>query len=190
MSIATTLHRHLPLASRQRALPAIGFEVTTPGELEVTPITEGPSVMRCCERRNGRTIELEISVFGAALIIDRDGILREKAHVVATDAAPGAYLAGTVAISLPGASGFRADATFTRGAATLPYVYVFAIASHDLGVDGGVLVTLHCATPEWTAAQVMLRSLRILTRHGVAPAANDDAEAPPMLPIVEVGGRG
>jgi hypothetical protein len=46
-----------------------------------------------------------------------------------------------------------------------------------------VLVTIRCATPDWPAADQMLRSLRILTRNGMA-AANDDAEATPILPVV------
>jgi hypothetical protein len=81
---------------------------------------------------------------------------------------------------LPGASGFRADAIASAG---LPYVYVFALAPHDLGVDGGVLIAIRSAGPDWPAGDHMLRSLRILTRHGTAPA-HDDPDSEPLLPVV------
>ena len=49
--------------------------------------------------------------------------------------------------------------------------------------DGGVLVTVRSAMPDWPAAEAILRSLRILTRHGTAPA-NDDGELLTLLPVV------
>lgn len=166
-------YRQLPAASRQRGLPSIGFEIV-PGDLEVTP-EAGPALVKCCERRDdGRPLgELEVTVFSAALVIDRDGILEAKAsdHTGGAPAVP---------VSLPGASGYRAEA---RGDATLPYRYVFAIAPHDLAIDGGLLVTVRCATPDWPAADAILRSLRILTRAGTAPA-NDTDDAAPMLPFL------
>jgi hypothetical protein len=119
-------------------------------------------------------------VFAAALIIDRDGILAEKAREVIAREAPVRGGAVAVAVRLPGASGFRADAVQST---RLPYVYVFAVAPHDLGIDGGVLITIRSASPDWPAADHMLRSLRILTRNGMA-ATDDDHESQPILPVV------
>jgi hypothetical protein len=119
-------------------------------------------------------------VFAAALIIDRDGILAQKACEVIEREAAVRDRAAAVLVRLPGASGFRAQAV--RRAA-LPYVYAFALAPHDLGIDGGVLVTVRTARPDWPAGDHLLRSLRILTRHGMAPVGDDDDEAP-LLPVV------
>jgi hypothetical protein len=69
--------------------------------------------------------------------------------------------------------------------AALPYLYSFAIAPSDLGVDGGVLVTIRAAGPDWPAADHVLRSLRVLTRTGRV-ATNCEADESPMLPVVGV----
>jgi hypothetical protein len=87
-------------------------------------------------------------------------------------------------VTLPGASGYFAEA---KGDAQLPYRYVFAIAPHDLAVEGGVLVTVRSAQPDWPAADRLLQSLRIITRHGTAPA-NDSAEVT-HLPLVPALGK-
>jgi hypothetical protein len=157
-------YRQLP-----RGVPAIGFELTT--ELELTPVGH---VVRCSERHDGRTVgELEVEVFAASLVIDRDGILEAKA----SDRTGGNP---AVKVSLPGASGFRAEGI---AQAPLRYLYVFAMAPRD-GIDGGILVTVRCARPDWPAAEAVLRSLRILTRHGVA--ANDEQlDDAPLLPLVD-----
>ena len=156
----------------------IGFQLEVPGEVA---LSEG-STLRCREvLRDGRTRgELEISLFTAALVIDREGILAEKAcEVLAREAAVrGGPTA--VAVALPGASGYRADAVVN---ATLPYRYAFAIAPPDLGVDGGVAIVVRCASPDWPAADHMLRSLRILTRTGRI-ATQDDVDDGPLLPVV------
>lgn len=166
-------YRQLPAASRQRGLASIGFEVVPSEELEVTPVATGETLLRCTQRReDGRPVgELEVTVFAAALVIDRDGILEAKAsdHSAGAQAMP---------IELPGASGYFAE---TRGDAQLPYRYVFAIAPHDLAVEGGVLVTIRCARRDWDAAERLLKSLRIITRHGMAPANDVDT---PILPLV------
>ena len=141
-------YRQLPAASRQRGLASIGFEIV-PGELEVTPVPAGETLLRCTEKTDdGNPIgELEVTVFAAALVIDRDGILEAKA----SDNSDGAH---AVPVVLPGASGYFAE---TRDNAKLPYRYVFAIAPHDLAVDGGVLVTVRSATPDWPAADRLLQ---------------------------------
>lgn len=174
-------------ATRYRQLPdrarSIGFELETPGEVEVQP---GEAVVRVLEERDGKPIgELEIEVFQAALLIDRDGILEEKVHEAARAKLPGGRVAPAIPVELPNGSGFRADAEPARPAGSrpaFPYVCVFAIASNDLGVDGGVLVTVRCAMPEWPAADSILKTLRVLGRRG--RTANDGPPTPPMLPVV------
>jgi len=163
-----------------------------PTDVEIQPVEGGETVVRCCERHGDKTIgELEVAVFKAALVIDRDGILEEKArdaadHVANSEQAA-ARVAPTVPVSMPGASGYRADVELVRpmGATRpqFPYVYVFAMAPHDLGVDGGVLVTVRCATADWPAADAILKSLRLLGRRGTT--ANDTTSTPPIgLPVV------
>ena len=54
-------------------------------------------------------------------------------------------------------------------------MYVFAIAPHDLGVDGGVLVTVRSASREWPSADKILRSLKVFGRR---PVTANDARVP------------
>lgn len=178
-------HRYRQLPSTARS---IGFELQTPGEVDVQSIDRGEIVVRCRERNaDGKTVgELDVALFRAALVIDRDGILEEKVSSVAGDVAqPGARVLPAVPVSLPGASGFRAGVELARQ--PLPYVYVFAIAPHDLGVDGGLLVTVRCALPEWPAADAILKSLRILGRRGTANDSHDDE--PHELPLPPLLGK-
>jgi hypothetical protein len=164
-----------------RGRPLIGFQLEVPGEPGEIELRDG-AALTCREvRQDGKLVgELEVSVFAAALVIDRDGILAEKAREVIGLEVAVRGGATAVAVRLPGASGFRADAVQgTR----LPYVYVFAIAAHDLAVDGGVLIKIRSASPDWPAAEHMLQSLRIVTRHGTAPA-HDEPDSEPMLPVV------
>lgn len=156
----------------------LGFQLEVPGEVE---LSQGPP-LKCREvLRDGRTLgELEVSLFAAALVIDRDGILAEKACEVLAREATVRRAPTAVAVALPGASGYRADAVIT---AALPYRYAFAIAPSDLGVDGGVAIVVRCASPDWPAADHMLRSLRILTRTGRI-ATQVDVDDGPLLPVV------
>lgn len=144
-------------------------------------LRDGPT-LRCREvLQGGRTLgELEISLFTAALVIDRDGILAEKACEVLSREATVRGGPTAVAVALPGASGFRAGAVQNT---PLPYRFAFAIAPPDLGVDGGIAITIRCASPDWPAADHMLRSLRVITRTGriATQAEVDDA---PVLPVV------
>ena len=150
--------------------------MTAPPEVELTP-GSGAQIVHCLERRaDGKPVgELEVRVFSAPLIIDRDGILEERARDAAERTAQHA-VAGTFAIELPGASGYRADAE-VRGGVPLPYVHVFAMAATD-GVDGGLLITVRSATPDWPAAEAILGSLKLLTRRGTTPA--QDGSLPPV----------
>jgi hypothetical protein len=151
-----------------RGQPLIGFQLEAPCEVE---LRDG-AVLQCREvQQDGREVgELEIRVFAAALIIDRDGLLAKAACDELERRASPPHGAIAVPVQLTGVSGYRAEAVDRTA---LPYVYVFAMAPLE-GIDGGVLVTVRSAQPDWPAADHMLGSLRILTRHGVA-AANDDA---------------
>jgi hypothetical protein len=155
----------------------IGFQLDVPHEIE---LREGP-VLKCREvLQGGRMLgELEVSVFAAALIIDRDGILAEKAREVLGREATLRGDPTAVAVRLPGAAGFRADAVQNTA---LPYRHVFAIAPDEV-VDGGVLITIRCASPDWPAADRMLRSLRVLTRSGRV-ATHAEFDEGPLLPVV------
>lgn len=141
-------------------------------------------MVRCEETRDGKPIgELCVEVFKAALVIDRDGILMEKvAHVAATN--PGRATL-PVAVTLPGASGFRASVELVKPMGQpqpeLPFMYVFAIAPHDLGVDGGVLVTVRSASREWPTADKILRSLKVFGRR---PVTANDGACLTLLPLV------
>lgn len=173
-------YRHPLTASRQRGLPSIGLEVSAPDEVELTPIAAGCTVLRCREHRDGKVVgELEVSMFAAALLIDRDGILEEKAREAAANTSEAACVAGAFAISLPGASGYRADVEPSRKHG-LPYISVFAMAPHDLCIQGGIIVTVRSAQPEWPAAEALLGSLRLLTRGGAAQPPIDDTHRPLM----------
>jgi hypothetical protein len=161
-----------------RGRPAIGFQLETPREVQ---LREGSTVLCRETRQDGRVVgELEISVFAAALVIDRDGILEEKACAGIATLTEGRGDAAAVAVRLPGAAGFRAEAVHGT---ELPYLHAFAVAPSDLGVDGGLLITVRSAAPDWAAADHMLRSLRLLTRSGMS-TVSDDADEAPLLPVV------
>jgi hypothetical protein len=172
MSPATT-YRRAP-----QGRPSIGFQLEAPAGLE---LREGPA-LTCREvRPDGRVVgEIEVGLFAAALVIDRDGILADKALEAMNRLATLRRVVVPEPVALPGANGFRAAAVHS---AALPYLYSFAIAPSDLGVDGGVLITIRAASPEWAAADHVLRSLRVLTRTGRV-ATNCEADDTPMLPVV------
>ena len=145
-------------------LRRIGFELDAPTDMTIEPTKSGARV-------RGSAGEVEIEVFQAALVIDRDGILEEKIRtavdaVVAAER--GARVLETIPVELAGASGYRSDVELLRPPGTprpeRPYVLVFALAPNDLGVDGGVVVRVRCATPDWPATDSILASLKILTR--------------------------
>ena len=156
----------------------IGFQLEVPREVE---LCDGPT-LQCREvLQDGRTRgELEIRLFAAALVIDRDGLLSEKACELIAGEATVRGGPAAVAVALPGASGYRADAVTGAG---LPYRYAFAIAPADLGVDGGIAIIVRCASPDWPAGDHMLRSLRILTRTGRI-ATQAEVDDGPLLPVI------
>ena len=143
----------------------IGFDVAPPSGVEVVRSGE---TLRCRQEQGGSLIgEIEISPFKAALVIDRDGILEEKVrHAIVDEVAAGAHVLEPMPVELAGASGWRVDAEHRRGAdrPALPYVFVFALAPDDLGIDAGVIVTVRSASPHWPAADQIVQSLKIFKR--------------------------
>src|SRR5258705_4036609 len=106
VDLGMSLFRTYQRAPRGR--PAIGFQLEVPGDVE---LRDGP-VLRCREQReDGKTVgEIEVSVFAAPMVIDRDGILADKSREVIARMATLPRGAASVAVQLPGASGFRAHA--------------------------------------------------------------------------------
>jgi hypothetical protein len=157
---------------------ALGLELDLPDAVELLS-NDGDTVLWCRERRaDGKRLgELEVTRLTGALVIDRDGVLEERARTaVAREAA---QLTGTIAVHLPGAAGQRADGvirgrTGNEPRPELPYIYVLALAPHDLVVQGGLLVVVRCAAPEWAAGDTMLQSLRLVGLRGPFAAANDE----------------
>lgn len=184
-----------PADSRRRGLPAIGFRVRIPDNVRSIPVDlvvgDRGFLLRCEERRGAAVIgEIELGVFAAGLIVDRDGVL-EGLVVAAAERAIAAARAGRIAevraIELEGASGFRADVELLRASrdaprVACPHVAAIALAPADLAVCGGVLLTTRSADPDWAAAEEMLASLRIVTARGGAPANDEAARA--HLPIL------
>src|SRR5258706_13054525 len=103
VGLGMSLFRTYQRAPRGR--PAIGFQLEAPREVE---LRDGP-VLRCCElREGGKTLgELEVSLFAAPMVIDRDGILADKAREVIGRMATLPRGAASVPVNLPGAAGFR-----------------------------------------------------------------------------------
>lgn len=164
-----------------RGRPALGFLLDVPA---VVTVRDGQVATFVEVRGDGRVLgELELSVFGAALIIDRNGILAEKAREAATRALGGRGASDGVPVRLPGASGYRAEGV--RAGDALPYVFAFTFAPHDLGVDGGVLAVLRAQAPDWPAGEQMLHSLRLLRRNGTVEEPSDtlDEEYEALLPL-------
>lgn len=173
--------RHAPGDSRRRGLPAIGFRVRIPDGVEIVPPANDQLLTAVERAGDGHAVgEVDVEIFPAALIIDRDGLL-ERAVADAADQLIESAHDGRLTSFMPvvldgGVTGFRADLE-VRGDAC-PHVTILALAGADLAVSGGLLITVRSASPDWAAGAAVLESLQILTRSG----ANDDAR--PTLPLV------
>jgi hypothetical protein len=175
-------YRQKPSDSRKLGLPPIGFRLRAPERVAIAPASgvEGAPVV-CREVGPDERVvgEVEVAVFGAGLIIDRDGVLERIATEAAEDAAAGGgKVTGVMPVELDsGVSGYRAEVEL-GAAAALPYQAIYALASRDLAVCGGILVTIRAALPAWPAGEVVLDSIRVLTRDG---AQNDQSLALPVV---------
>jgi hypothetical protein len=189
-------YRHQPADSRRRGLPAIGFALVAPERIELIqsePIAPTRSTLLVARERDGAAVigELEIGVFSAALIMDRDGILEQMVEVEA-ERAIAAPAAGRRESILPleletGVAGFRAEVVIlrdARGVVKPPFAYVSccALASSEI-IDAGLFVTIRSVRPEWPAGEAMLQSLRIV-RMGGSFHARTAGDEMPRLPLV------
>ena len=173
VEMSATAYRRQP-----RARSLVGFEIDAPTGVQ---LADGSAVVCREQRPDGRPLgEIELSTFETTLIIDRDGVLAERASAGLGQEGSTAGAAVAVPVQLPGASGFRADGV-VRGAA-LPYRSVFVLAPSDLGLRGGVTIVVRSAVPDWASAEHILRSLRMLSTRGVIPS-DGDADAGPILPF-------
>jgi len=128
-------------------------------------------VLRAHQERDGRRIgEVEVGIFSAALIIDRDGVLKELVEATAAvalggGAASGKLVGAGIAAFESGAGGYRMDVVMTgvenEARPACPYVSWLALVSADLALPGGLFLTIRSAAPSWPAASHMLDSLRI-----------------------------
>jgi hypothetical protein len=162
----------------ERGLPGIGFRLQPPAEAVLCAIDPpGPSgaggaVLRVEERGPDSHLIgwIEIGLFGAALLIDRAGVLRDAARHAAEAALVGparARLLGEGAVEFAGgASGFRVDLLLQlddegRLRPECPYGSWIALAGSDVVVGGGVSAIVRSAGPSWPHATSALDSLEI-----------------------------
>jgi hypothetical protein len=150
-------------------LQSLSLELEAPTGVELVPLS--PEHLRASERRpDGAPIgELEVTTFKQALIIDRDGVLEDKARTLAEAAAPAALVDSCTPIALPGISGYRAEA-FVRSIQrpALPYIHVLVLAPDDLHINGGLVITARSQRLEWAAGDAIIASLKVLGRRGAA----------------------
>ena len=140
--------------------------------MTVEPPTADIIKLRAVERRggSGKPIgELEIRVFAARMIMDRDGVLNEAAQALAEElfAAPrDGYLGATGSLTLPAGEAFRADMTVTRDASghmpTFPYKSVLALGHPDFMIHAALLIVVQHAEADWPAGDAMLQSLSFI----------------------------
>ncbi|MFN0253460.1 MAG: hypothetical protein ACKV2T_41710 [Kofleriaceae bacterium] len=150
-------------------LQSLSLELDAPAGIELVPVS--PERLRASELRpDGAPIgELEVTTFKAPLIIDRDGVLKDKACALAEAAAPAALVDSCTPVVLPGISGYRAEAcvrSIHRPA--LPYIHVLVLAPDDLRINGGLVITARSHRLEWPAGDAIIASLKVLGRRGAA----------------------
>ena len=150
-------------------LQTLSLELEAPTGVELVPVS--PEIVRARERRvDGAPIgELEVSTFTASLLIDRDGVLEEKARMLAETAAPNAVVDSCDPVSLASISGYRVEAYVrARERPPLPYIHVLVVAPDDLRINGGVVITARSQRLDWAAGDAIIASLKILGRRSVA----------------------
>jgi hypothetical protein len=147
-----------------------------PRDVRLVPIDPMASpvgrLVSASERRgDGKLLgELEIAVFGAAIVIDREGILEETVTAAAehatTSAGQGRIIEIAHVTNAQGLDGYRADVELTRdanGVPELPFVSFLALAPDEAAAAAGALfIRLACASRPWPAGAAMLESIAIL----------------------------
>lgn len=146
-------------------LQTLSLELDAPNGVELVPVS--PDVVRMREQQsNGAPIgELEVSTFTDSLIIDRDGVLEDKARTLAQAAAPAARIDSCNPVTLAGVSGYRAEASVRSiNRPALPYIHVFVLAPDNTRINGGIAIMVRTARLEWAAGDAIIASLKVLGR--------------------------
>ncbi len=144
-------------------LQTLSVEVDAPAGVELVPIS--PDLLRASERRvDGAPIgELDLSTFRASLLIDREGVLEEKALLLAESVSPNASVDSCNPVSLEGSSGYRVEAYIRqRERAPLPYIHVLVVAPEDVRINGGVVIVARSQRLDWEAGDAIMASLKVL----------------------------
>jgi hypothetical protein len=190
------LHVFPAARATERGLPPVEIRFRSADSLHVTDLPAGPgheagAVVFAEEiGPTGRRVgTIEIALFSASLIIDRAGVLHEKARGAAETALARGRLLGEGEVELDGgASGYRIDALLQvdeegRGRPDCPYASWFALASEDSVTRGAVFAVVRSAVPDWPAASALLASLEIVG--GGAPGSRLGRDAARLgLPLV------
>lgn len=146
-------------------LKTLSLELDAPTGVELLPVSE--DVVRLREARpDGMALgELEVSTFSDSLIIDRDGVMEDKARALAEGAAPAARIDSCGPVELEHISGYRAEASVRSiNRPALPYIHVLVLAPEDLRITGGLVVTARSARLEWAAGDAIIASLKVIGR--------------------------
>lgn len=181
--VSGELHVFPAARATERGLPPVEIRFRSAASLHVTDLAverqEGGAVVFAEEiGPTGRRIgTIEIGLFSASLVIDRVGVLHEKARAGAETSLAHARLLGEGEVELDGgASGYRIDALLQldeegRARPDCPYASWLALAGDDPVARAGVFAVVRSAVPDWPAASALLASLEIV-RSG-APRTRD-----------------
>lgn len=183
----------------ERGLPAVELRFRVLPGLTVVelPAGDGDAPLFRCEElgTGGRVIgALELHLFPVALVIDRIGVLAERARAWANRELTGSarwrlLVEGEVELA-GGTAGHRIDVLMQsnsegRFRPSAPYASWLALASRDAVVPAGVLAVVHSAAPVWRAGTVVLDSLEILGSSGAGSKPAGGSGGPRMvLPLV------
>jgi hypothetical protein len=164
--------KYSPPTQKKLGVTPVGFRLDVPEGVAIEPSDSRFVQLRASERRasTGRLLgELEVRVFSARLIMDRDGVLLEAARALAEElfAPPrDGYLGATGLVTLPAGEAWRADVQVTRDETghmpALPYKSVYALGHPNAIVHSALLIVVQHAEADWPAGDAMLHSLEFV----------------------------
>jgi hypothetical protein len=164
--------KYSPPSQKRLGVTPVGFRLDIPEGVVVQPSDPKIIQLRATETRaaTGRPLgELEIRVFAARLIMDRDGVLLDAARALAEElyAAPrDGWLGATGTVELPAGEAWRADVQVTRDERglipILPYKSVYALGHPNAIVHAALLIVVQHAEATWLAGDEMLQSLEFV----------------------------
>jgi hypothetical protein len=171
-ALTTRAFQYAPAEKRRPGVTPVGFRLDVPEGVVIEPSDPKIIQLRATERRaaSGRPLgELEIRVFAARLIMDRDGVMLDAARAAAEElfAPPrDGWLGAVGAMTLPAGEAWRAEVRVTRDEhgrlPPLPYKTVYALAHPNAVVHAALLIVVAHAEADWPAGQAMLASLSFL----------------------------